>query len=53
MAKNKLRRFAEMKLWDNVFEPTLEPNPQDAFPLKGKWNSDYFKNDHPIVLELR
>lgn len=52
MAKNKLRRFAEMKLWDNVFEPTLEPNPQDAFPLKGKWNSDYFKNDRPIVLEL-
>lgn len=52
MAKNKLRRFAEMKLWDNVFEPTLEPNPQDAFPLKGKWNSDYFKNDHPIILEL-
>ena len=52
MAKNKLRRFAEMKLWDNVFEPTLEPNPQDAFPLKGKWNSEYFKNDRPIVLEL-
>jgi len=20
--------------------------------LKGKWNSDFFKNDHPIVLEL-
>jgi tRNA (guanine-N7-)-methyltransferase len=52
MAKNKLRRFAEMKMWNNVFEPTLEPNPQDAFPLKGKWNSEYFKNDHPIVLEL-
>jgi tRNA (guanine-N7-)-methyltransferase len=52
MAKNKLRRFAEMKLWNNVFEPTLEPNPQDEFPLKGKWNSEYFKNDHPIVLEL-
>ncbi len=52
MGKNKLRRFAEMKLWDNVFEPTLEPNPQDAFPLKGKWHSDYFKNSNPIVLEL-
>lgn len=52
MGKNKLRRFAEMKAWDNVFEPTLEPNPQDAFPLKGKWHAEYFKNDHPIVLEL-
>ncbi|MDF3028530.1 MAG: tRNA ((7)-)-methyltransferase [Fluviicola sp.] len=52
MGKNKLRRFAEMKLWNNVFEPTLEPNPQEAFPLKGKWNQDYFKNSNPIVLEL-
>ncbi|WP_343747961.1 tRNA (guanosine(46)-N7)-methyltransferase TrmB [Fluviicola sp.] len=52
MGKNKLRRFAEMKLWDNVFEPTLEPNPQEAFPLKGKWHTDYFKNENPIVLEL-
>ena len=52
MGKNKLRRFAEMKLWNNVFEPTLEPNPQEAFSLKGKWQQDYFKNDNPIVLEL-
>jgi tRNA (guanine-N7-)-methyltransferase len=52
MGKNKLRRFAEMKLWNNVFEPTLEPNPQEAFPLKGKWHKDYFKNTNPIVLEL-
>jgi tRNA (guanine-N7-)-methyltransferase len=52
MGKNKLRRFAEMKLWDNVFEPTLQANPQDAFPLKGKWHTDYFKNSNPIVLEL-
>ena len=52
MGKNKLRRFAEMKLWNNVFEPTLEPNPQEAFPLKGKWHQDYFKNTNPIVLEL-
>lgn len=52
MGKNKLRRFAEMKLWNNVFEPTLEPNPQEAFPLKGKWHSNYFKNSNPIILEL-
>ena len=24
----------------------------NEFPLKGKWNSDFFKNDNPIVLEL-
>lgn len=52
MGKNKLRRFAEMKAWHNVFEPTLEPNPQEAFPLKGKWRTDYFHNENPIVLEL-
>ncbi|HRP53916.1 MAG TPA: tRNA (guanosine(46)-N7)-methyltransferase TrmB [Fluviicola sp.] len=52
MAKNKLRKFLEMKSWSNVFEPTLELNPQENFPLKGKWNIDYFKNNNPIVLEL-
>lgn len=52
MAKNKLRRFNEMKAWNNVFEPTLQTNPQDAFPLKGRWHQDYFKNSNPIVLEL-
>lgn len=52
MAKNKLRKFAEMKAWDNVFEPTLDLEIRDNFPLRGKWRSDYFHNDHPIVLEL-
>lgn len=52
MAKNKLKRFAEMKAWHNVFEPTLDPETLKNFPLKGKWHSDYFQNDHPIVLEL-
>ncbi len=48
MAKNKLARFAAVKSFDNFFEPSL----QEEFALKGKWRSDYFKNDHPIVLEL-
>ena len=52
MAKNKLRKFAEMKAWDNVFEPTLDLEIRDNFPLQGKWRTDYFHNDHPIVLEL-
>lgn len=51
MAKNKLRRFTEMKEWSNVFEPTLN-DPKEIFPLKGNWHRDYFGNDHPIVLEL-
>lgn len=52
MAKNKLRRFTEMKAWSNCFEPTLDPLTRDDFPLRGNWNKDYFKNENPIVLEL-
>lgn len=52
MAKNKLRRFREMKEWSNCFEPSLDPKTREEFPLKGKWNEDYFGNNHPIVLEL-
>jgi tRNA (guanine-N7-)-methyltransferase len=44
MAKDKLKRFAEFKTFTNTFDFPYE--------LKGKWNSDVFKNDHPIVLEL-
>jgi len=48
MGKDKLRRFALMKEFSNVFEP--EVGVESA--LKGKWRSDVFKNDNPIVLEL-
>lgn len=44
MGKDKLRRFAELETFTNVFQLT---------PVhKGKWNADYFKNNNPIVLEL-
>lgn len=52
MAKKKLQRFADMKTMDRVIEPALEPVINGEFPLVGKWHSDFFKNDHPIVLEL-
>lgn len=51
-SKNKLKRFKENETFVNVFQPTREEVVGDQFPLKGKWNSDFFKNDHPIVLEL-
>jgi tRNA (guanine-N7-)-methyltransferase len=52
MAKNKLRRFADMKSMDFVFEPDLREAMTQDFHLKGKWNKSFFKNDQPIVLEL-
>ena len=52
MGKNKLKKFAEMKQLTNVFQYPFAALQENGFPLKGKWNTDYFKNDNPIVLEL-
>ena len=43
MAQKKLKRFAEIKTFTNVLE-----YPEN---MQGKWNA-FFKNPHPIVLEL-
>ena len=48
MGKNKLKKFAAVKEFDNFHEPVLK----EEFKLKGNWNQDHFKNDNPIVLEL-
>lgn len=51
-SKNKLKRFKENETFDNVIQPLRDDVTSDTFPLKGKWNSDFFKNGNPIVLEL-
>lgn len=51
MGKNKLARFAENRTLKNVFQPTRE-EALDNYHLKGKWRSEVFRNDNPIVLEL-
>ena len=58
-AKNKLDRFAELKTFDHVLEPGLDEvlverktGKMKPHWMKGKWRSDFFKNDNPIVLEL-
>lgn len=48
MGKDKLRKFAAIKEYPHVFEP----NKDEPFPIKGKWRSEVFKNNNPIVLEL-
>lgn len=50
--KNKLQKFAENKTFENLFEYSYERIMAEGFPLKGHWGSDFFHNDHPIVLEL-
>ncbi|MBS1535985.1 MAG: tRNA (guanosine(46)-N7)-methyltransferase TrmB [Bacteroidetes bacterium] len=51
-SKNKLKRFRENDTFNNVIQPTREALMQGDFPLKGHWARDFFKNNHPIVLEL-
>ena len=64
MGKNKLKKFAEMETFSNVFQcgaqemrvlqeqnaqlSTLHPQ----LPLAGKWREQFFHNSNPIVLEL-
>ena len=50
--KQKLAHFAEMKTFPHVFEPLLDEVFRTDYGMKGKWRSDFFKNDNPIVLEL-
>ena len=50
-SKNKLQRFAENETFGNLFQYSYE-EAKEGVPLKGKWASEFFQNDHPIVLEL-
>ena len=52
MGKGKLAKFADMKEYPHVFEFPYSVMDDFTFNLKGKWNQDFFQNDHPIVLEL-
>jgi len=51
LAKNKLKKFADLDSFRHVIQPTLEEL-KDSFLYRGKWNNQFFKNKNPIVLEL-
>ena len=51
-SKNKLKRFKENETFTNVFQPTREEVVEDQFPLKGKWSSEFFKNDNKSYIRL-
>lgn len=51
VARRKLEQFAENETFAHMFyKPYHELI--NGFSLKGKWNKVFFKNDHPITLEL-
>ncbi len=51
-AKRKLKKFAEVNAFSNCFFLSFEQSRAEGLPLKGNWKRDFFKNDHPVVLEL-
>jgi tRNA (guanine-N7-)-methyltransferase len=51
MGKDKLRKFAENKTFDNVIQPAREEIISN-FYYKGKWKEKFFKNENPIIVEL-
>jgi len=46
--KRKLERFKEIESLPNVIEPSKEI----YHYMKGNWNTDHFRNDNPITVEL-
>lgn len=52
MGKDKLRRFAENLTFERLIQPSFDEIFNNDHPLKGRWHSDFFHNDNPIVLEL-
>lgn len=52
MGKGKLSKFADMASYPHVFEYPYSVAENLPFSMKGKWKSDFFRNDNPIVLEL-
>jgi tRNA (guanine-N7-)-methyltransferase len=52
MPKRKMQRFAELETFGNVIQPKLSDFIGFDHIYKGKWAIDYFKNSHPIILEL-
>ena len=56
--KNKLKKFAEILAFPNVYEcydvqaPVLVGSGMQKAELQGRWQSAHFQNTHPITLEL-
>lgn len=52
MGKNKLQRWAEMESFPNVIQQSGKELLENDHPVKGNWHKNFFRNNHPITLEL-
>ena len=51
-SKNKLKRFIQNESFSNVIQPKRQELLSKNFNYRGNWNSLYFKNNNPIIIEL-
>lgn len=51
MSKSKLQRFADIARFSNVYE-LIDFQDEKSQKPKGKWRTEIFNNDHPLILEL-
>lgn len=52
MSKGKLAKFADMASYPHVFEYPFSVVEDVPFEMRGRWREQFFRNNHPIVLEL-
>jgi tRNA (guanine-N7-)-methyltransferase len=52
LGKNKLARWTELDTFVNVIQPEIGEISGKDHPVKGKWNTEIFRNQNPVVLEL-
>jgi tRNA (guanine-N7-)-methyltransferase len=52
VGKNKLAKFADMATYEHVVQVTFRELQEAEFKFRGKWSSDFFGNENPIILEL-
>ncbi len=51
MPKKKLIHFQENLTFPHLVQPDY-PTLLSGFPLRGRWNQDFFRNQNPIIAEL-
>jgi tRNA (guanine-N7-)-methyltransferase len=52
LAKHKLRQFAEVETFSNVYHHLQSKKEVEDHAMKGLWLKNHFKNTNPLVLEL-
>ncbi len=51
MAKNKLKKFAEINSFSNVIQPPAYFS-ISRFSYRGQWKEEFFGNNNPLILEV-